>query len=320
MTIAITGGAGFLGLRLARKLLRDGLNGQPIDRLILADRASVELDDPRVEWVVGDICDPAIIERAIPDEVSIVYHLAAVVSGQAEADFDLGLRVNVDAFRAVLEACRRNGNRPRLIFTSSVAVYGPSADAPVDDRTVLAPRSSYGMEKAVGELLLSDYSRRGYIDGVGLRLPTISVRPGVPNQAASSFASGIVREPLTGQDARCPVAPETELWLLSPRRTIEALAYAATMDSEALGTQRMLNLPGVSVTVAQMVESLRRVGGDAAVARLRWERDTAVENIVASWPRAWDDARARGMGFDADASFDAIVDAFVEDELNPIPA
>lgn len=320
MTIAITGGAGFLGLRLARKLLRDGLNGQPIDRLILADRASVELDDPRVEWVVGDICDPAIIERAIPDEVSIVYHLAAVVSGQAEADFDLGLRVNVDAFRAVLEACRRNGNRPRLIFTSSVAVYGSSADAPVDDRTVLAPRSSYGMEKAVGELLLSDYSRWGYIDGVGLRLPTISVRPGVPNQAASSFASGIVREPLTGQDARCPVAPETELWLLSPRRTIEALAYAATMDSEALGTQRMLNLPGVSVTVAQMVESLRRVGGDAAVARLRWERDTAVENIVASWPRAWDDARARGMGFDADASFDAIVDAFVEDELNPIPA
>jgi nucleoside-diphosphate-sugar epimerase len=322
MHVLITGGAGFLGQRLARKILEQGRltgsdgRGAAVERLTLVDVVPAnDFGDARVKSVVGDIADAALVRELVGPDVGSVFHLAAIVSGQAEADFDLGMRINLDATRLLLEACRAQATRPKFVFTSSVAVYGGALPAVVQDATALNPRSSYGMEKAVGELLVNEYSRRGFIDGRVLRLPTISVRPGKPNKAASSFASGIIREPLNGEEAVCPVAPETRLWLLSPRGAIRALLRGHEIDAEALGDSRTLNLPGVSVSVAEMVEALRRAGGDAAVARIRWERDAVVERIVGSWPAAWDAGRARALGLEGDADFDAVVKAYVEDDL-----
>lgn len=317
MKIIITGGSGFLGQRLARALLRDGIDGAPVGSLILVDRVTgTDLGDTRILNAVGDIADPAFVAATLTPDTDIVFHLAAVVSGEAEADFDLGMRVNIDASRLVLDTCRRNGNCPRVVFTSSVAVFGPpEPGAAIDDATSVDPRSSYGMEKAVAELLLKDYSRRGFVDGVVLRLPTISVRPGQPNRAASSFASGIIREPLSGVAAILPVPESTTLWLLSPRRAVEAMMAAAILDTKALGIARVINLPGVSVSAAEMLETLKAVGGDAARALVSVVPDDAIERIVASWPERWDDGRARALGFTGDPDFTAIVRAFVEDDL-----
>ena len=321
-TIVITGGAGFLGKRLARELLRRGtLAGanraqKPIDRIVLLDvAAATGFDDPRIQVIAGDIAEPSVVDRVIDASVSSVFHLAAVVSGEAERNFDLGMRVNVDAARVVLEACRRSGVQPRVLFTSSVAVYGGELPDLVTDTTPLDPRSSYGVQKAIGELLLSDYTRKGFVDGRVARLPTISVRPGRPNQAASSFASGIIREPLNGEEAVCPVARELRVWLSSPRRAIEGLIALHDVPSEALGSKRQVNLPGLSVSVGEMVEALRVVGGEAAVNRIRWQRDELVERIVGSWPAAWDTSRALSLGLAADADFESVVRAYVEDEL-----
>ncbi|WP_156678002.1 D-erythronate dehydrogenase [Sphingomonas profundi] len=317
MDILITGGAGFLGLKLARRLLRDGLDGRPIDRLVLVDRvAAPDWGDARVEMAVGDIADATFVASVVWQDFDIIYHLAAVVSGQAEADFDLGLRVNIDASRLLLDIVRAAGGCPRVIFTSSVAVFGPvTDDAMIGDATSVDPRSSYGMEKAVAELLLRDYSRRGFVDGLVLRLPTISVRPGRPNQAASSFASGIIREPMAGEAAICPVPLSTTLWLLSPRQAVAALVRAGEMPTEALGTDRVVNLPGISVTVDDMLAALARQEGPDILRLIRQVPDPAIERIVASWPRAWDDQRARALGFAGDADFHAILRAFVEDDL-----
>jgi nucleoside-diphosphate-sugar epimerase len=322
VNVVITGGAGFLGQRLARRLLEGGtLAGadeeqQRIDRLVLLDTAGVAgFDDPRVQVVIGDLTDPVVMREIIDASVGSVFHLAAVVSGQAEADFDLGMRVNLDGSRLVLEACRSAGIRPRVLFTSSVAVYGGRLPELVSDSTPLNPQSSYGVEKAIAELLLADYTRKGFVDGRVARLPTISVRPGRPNQAASSFASGIIREPLHREPAICPVAPETRLWLLSPRRAIECLVALHDLRGDALGANRNVNLPGVSVSVAQMIETLRVVGGRESVECVRWERNPVVERIVGSWPAAWDTARATSLGLSADASFEAIVRAYVEDDM-----
>ncbi|MGH8808763.1 MAG: D-erythronate dehydrogenase, partial [Noviherbaspirillum sp.] len=216
-----------------------------------------------------------------------------------------------------LDACRAAGNRPKIVFTSSVAVYGGKLPELVQDTTALNPRSSYGMQKAIGELLVNDYSRRGFIDGRVLRLPTISVRPGKPNKAASSFASGIIREPLNGEDAVCPVPPATRLWLLSPRKAIDCLVQGHDLPASVLGDSRTVNLPGISVSVADMVAALERQGGADAVKRIRWEHDPAVERIVGSWPGAWDTARACVLGLSADAGIDSIVKAYVEDDLAP---
>jgi D-erythronate 2-dehydrogenase len=315
MNIVITGGGGFLGRRLAQALL--SAPALPVERLVLADRAaSATFADRRVVEATGDIAERGFVESIITPDVTTVFHLAAVVSGEAEADFDLGMRVNVDGSRLVLEACRTIQTCPRVVFTSSVAVFGPlRPGAQIDDETSVAPRSSYGMEKAVGELLLKDYSRRGMVDGLVLRLPTISVRPGRPNKAASSFASGIIREPLSGLGAVCPVPAATPLWLLSPRRAIEALVTAATLDTGRLGANRVINLPGISVTVAEMLSALEAVGGSQARGLVSHEPDVAVERIVASWPRAWDDRRARSLGFEGDRDFRSIVEAFVADDL-----
>jgi D-erythronate 2-dehydrogenase len=323
MNVVITGGAGFLGQRLARRLLgrgtlSSGANAdERIDRLVLVDVVPApDFDDRRVRVIAGDLADPAVVRDAIDASVGSVFHLAAVVSGQAEADFDLGMRVNLDAGRAVLEACRSTGRKPRLLFTSSVAVYGGELTGLVNDETRLTPQTSYGVQKAIGELLLSDYTRKGFVDGRVARLPTISVRPGRPNLAASSFASGIIREPLNGEPAICPVSPELRLWLLSPRRAIDCLIDLHELASDALGANRSVNLPGISVSVAQMIDALRAVAGAAVADRIRFQRNPVIERIVGTWPAAWDVMRATSLGLTGDPSFEAIVRAYVEDDLH----
>ncbi|MEX3928854.1 D-erythronate dehydrogenase [Paraburkholderia sp. BR10936] len=322
MKVLITGGAGFLGQRLARELLArgelKGADGQrePITELVLLDVvAAPGPADERVRVEVGDIAERSVLERVIDEKTAAIFHLAAIVSGQAEADFDLGMRINLDASRLLLDVCRERGHRPRVVFTSSVAVYGGDLPEVVHDDTALNPQSSYGAQKAVAELLLNDFSRRGFVDGRVLRLPTISVRPGKPNAAASSFASGIIREPLNGEPTVCPVSGSTRLWLLSPRKAIECLVAGCEVDGAALGNRRTVNLPGVSVTVDEMIVALRDVAGDAVAARIEWKADERVEKIVGSWPAQWDIARATQLGLHGDASFKDIVRAFVDDEL-----
>lgn len=323
MKIVITGGAGFLGQKLARRLI--GLDGiaarddgvrRPIRAIVLVDQAAApDLGDPRVETVAADIGDAKAMAAVIGPDADLVFHLAAVVSGAAEADFDLGMRVNLDASRGLLELCRAAGHRPRVVFTSSVAVYGGTLPPVVADDTALNPQSSYGAQKAIGELLLSDYSRKGFVDGRILRLPTISVRPGAPNKAASSFASGLIREPLNGRPTVCPVGLDLKLWLLSPRAAVDSLIAGAQLPSAAFALRRALNLPGLSVSVGEMIAALRRAAGPAAVDLIRHERDPAVEAIVGGWPGAWDIARAAALGLRPDADIDAIVRAYVEDDL-----
>jgi nucleoside-diphosphate-sugar epimerase len=320
--VLITGGAGFLGRRLAARLVERGTlketdgRDHAIDEIVLLDIVPAEgFADARIRTIVGDISDAALLDRAIDRSTASVFHLAAIVSGQAEAEFDLGMRINVDASRSLLEACRACGHQPRVVFTSSVAVYGGDLPATVLDATACNPQSSYGTQKAIGELLINDYSRKGFIDGRVLRLPTISVRPGKPNKAASSFASGIIREPLNGEQSACPVAPETRVWLLSPRKAIEGLLLGHELPAQALGSSRVVNLPGVCVTAREMLAALERVAGTEAAKRVRWERDAAIDRIVASWPGAWDARRAEALGFKADTDFDSIVRAYIEDEL-----
>ncbi len=314
MTVLITGGAGFLGQRLAVRLLAKGsladTHGAPraIDRLVLLDTVAAPASpDPRVVPMTGDISDPAILERVIDTATTSIFHLAAVVSGQAEADFDLGMRVNLDATRRLLDVCRMRGHRPRVVFTSSVAVYGGTLPDPVPDATAVTPESSYGTEKAIGELLINDYSRRGFVDGRALRLPTISVRPGRPNAALSSFASGIIREPLNGQVSACPVSPDTRLWLLSPTTAVECLVLGHDLAAGVLGSNRCVNLPGISISVRDMVAALERVAGPEAAAHIRWERDSRVEQVAGTWPAALDASRARALGFPCDSSFDEMI-------------
>jgi nucleoside-diphosphate-sugar epimerase len=318
MRLVITGGCGFLGRRLASLLLARGSSLGSIDELVLFDNAppAVPLpQDRRLTAITGDIADRASVDRLLLPGAAAVFHLAAVVSGEAEADTDLGYRVNLDGTRAVLDACRALGTRPRLIFASSLAVYGGALPDAVGDDTPLTPQSSYGAQKAIGELLVNDYSRKGFVDGRALRLPTVVVRPGRPNRAASTFASSMVREPLTGKDAVCPVSPDLVMALASPRRVVAALLRAHELPGDALGVNRSLQLPGYSVTVGEMAAAVRRAGGDAAFSRIRWRPDPQIEAIVSSWPRALDAARAVALGFAADADIDEAVQAFVEDDL-----
>ena len=324
MNVLITGGAGFIGQRLARRLLALGTltdaqgQAQQIERLTLLDVVPApDLHDQRVRVLSGDIAQAGVIESALEGRVDSVFHLAAIVSSQAEADFDLGMRINVDAFRLLLETCRQRGHVPKLVFTSSVAVYGGALPALVLDDTALSPRSSYGVQKAIGELLLADFSRRRFVDGRGLRLPTISVRPGKPNKAASSFASGIIREPLHGEDSVCPVRPDTRLWLLSPQQAVENLILAHDLQEAAFEDARIVNLPGTSVSVEEMLASLGRVAGDEVVQRVRWEADATIQRIVGGWPAAWDQTRARGLGFQSDANFESIIRAFMAESNLP---
>jgi nucleoside-diphosphate-sugar epimerase len=273
--------------------------------------------DPRVECRTGSITDVRFIRSIVDHDVDVVYHMAAVLSGQAEDEFDLGMQVNVDATRSLIEACRRLTKAPRFIFTSTVAVFGGSLPAIVPEDMVVSPQSSYGVQKAIAELLVNEYSRRGFIDGIVCRLATVAVRPGAPNSAASSFVSGIIREPLAGIESVCPVPLETRLWISSPEMATNNLVHAAMLPTSALAGRRTINLPGLCVTPAAMLDSLERLGGATVRARVRCEPDQRTMRIVCSWPGALDVNRPLGLGFTADRDIDCVVRQFMAERQRP---
>ncbi|QUS37190.1 D-erythronate dehydrogenase [Falsirhodobacter algicola] len=313
MKIVITGGAGFLGSRLIARLLDRGFGpDRKVASIVSLDRVACPIDDPRVRSVVGSIADAEDVTRALSEGPDVVYHLAAVLSGQSEAEFDTGLNINVDATRLLLEECRKLQTAPRVVFTSSLAVFGGPMPEVVPETMAPMPQSSYGCGKAIGELLVSEYSRKGFVDGITCRLPTICVRPGAPNSAASSFVSGMLREPLAGEASECPVPPNTRLWISSPDTAIANLVLAGGIAAGALGVNRVLNLPGITVTPAQMLDSLERLGGAEARARVAMTSDPRVMDIVCSWPGAFDVSRPRALGFVADGDFDGVLAQYMD--------
>ena len=320
MRILILGGGGFLGRKLAAALAARGtLRGQAIAAMTLADIAApAPLPAPfPVACTALDITDATATRALIAQGFDAIWHLAAVVSGQAEAEFETGMAVNLTGSINVFEGARAAGNVPVLVFTSSIAVYGGDTPDPLDDWTALNPQNSYGAQKAAAELLLADYSRRGFLDGRGLRLPTISIRPGKPNKAASSFMSSIFREPLQGQEAICPVSPDYEHWFLSPRACVHNLIHGAEVPAEALGTRRCFALPGRTHRIGDMVAAMGRVAGEDAVRRIRWEPDPAIQAIVGGWKARLRTDIADALGFVADDSFEDNIRFFLEDDCVP---
>jgi D-erythronate 2-dehydrogenase len=321
MHILITGAAGMIGRKLTARLVKDGeLNGRTIEQLTLTDigePARPEGFSGAVDAFAADIGDPGTAPRAIAARPDVILHLAAIVSGEAELDFEKGTRVNLDGSRALLEAVRKcgDGYKPRFVFTSSIAVFGAPFPDAIPDEFHHTPLTSYGTQKAIVELLLADYTRRGFVDGVGIRLPTINVRPGKPNKAASGFFSSIIREPLAGEEAVLPVDDSVMHWHASPRSAVGFLVHAAALTSERLGTRVNLTMPGVACTVAEQVAALRRIAGDKVAARIRRVADPLVMRIVAGWPRRFDPRRALALGFTAESSFDEIIRVHIEDEV-----
>ncbi len=320
MHILITGAAGMIGRKLTERLGEDGaLTGKPIDKLTLLDVVcppKPEKFTGKVETIAADLAASGEAAKAIAGRPDVVFHLAGVVSGEAELDFDKGYRVNLDGTRALLEAIRAvgTGYRPRLVYTSSIAVFGAPFPPTIPDDFHLTPLTSYGTQKAMGEAMLADYSRRGFCDGVGIRLPTIVVRPGKPNKAASGFFSGIIREPLAGQEAVLPVAETVVHTHASPRAAVGFLVHAATLPRDALAPRVNLSMPGVCCTVAEQIASLRRIAGDRVAARIRRAEDPLVARIVAGWPQRIEARRARELGFKAENSFDEIVRIHIEED------
>jgi D-erythronate 2-dehydrogenase len=310
MQIIITGGGGFLGQRLAKALLHSPL---PLTELLLVDIVEPAIPglDKRIRCQQADLTQAGVAESLVTPQTSIVFHLAAIVSSHAEKDFDLGWQVNLDVTRRLLEACRQTKTGIRFVFSSSIAVFGGTLPALVNDTTAVTPRSSYGAQKAIGELLVNDYSRKEFVDGRVLRLPTICVRPGRPNQAASSFVSSIIREPLNGEQAICPVSPDLRLWLSSPDTVIHNLLHAASLGASAFGDWRTVNLPGISVTVQQMLDSLGKMTNEETLSKVRLEPNEAINRIVSSWPGAIDNTHALQMGFLADQNFDAFISQYL---------
>lgn len=321
MHILITGAAGMIGRKLIARLVRDGaLNGQPIERLTLVD--IVAPDAPagfagRIETRTADLPAPGIAEDLIASRPDTIFHLASVVSGEAEADFGKGYRVNLDGMLFLLEAIRRAGGayHPKFVFSSSMAVYGAPFPDSIPDDFHLTPLTSYGTQKAICELLLADYTRRGFLDGVGLRLPSICVRPGKPNKAASGFFSGIIREPLAGQEAVLPVSENVLHTHATPRSAVGFLVHAAGLSRAQLGPRVNITMPGVCCTVGEQIAALRRVAGERVAARIRHQPDEMIMRIVDGWPRRMDGRRARDLGFIVENTFDEIIQIHIEEDL-----
>ena len=323
MKVVITGGAGFLGKKLARRLLQGGIAGpsgkpEPVSELVLFDVGKASgpgLDDLRVRALAGDIANFATVQ-SIVQGATTVFHFAAVVSAGAEADFDLGYRVNLDGTRNVLEACRALGTNPRVVFTSSLAAFGGDLPPAVTDDTALTPQTSYGAQKSIGEFLIRDYTRKGFLRGTSVRLPTICVRTGLPNKAASTWASSVVREPLTGVDVVCPVTPETIMVVLSPRKTVNAFVRLHDLSHDAFGPGRTLLLNGINVTAKQLEQAVGRHAGNRKVGKVSWQHDPAIQKICDGWPQGIDSKRARSLGFETDKDLDEVVRNFIADDLD----
>ncbi len=321
MRILILGAAGMVGRKLTQRLCRDGaLAGQKITSLHLVDVIAPTAPEGapfKVERGTLDVSDAAQMPALLTGEPQIIFHLAAIVSGEAEQNFEKGYAINMDGTRHLLEAIRLHGNGycPRLIFTSSIAVFGAPFPEAIEDDFFLTPLTSYGTQKAICELLLSDYSRKGFVDGIGLRLPTICVRPGKPNLAASGFFSGIIREPLAGLPAILPVSDKVRHWHASPRAAVNFLIHAAGLDTQLLGARRNITLPGLSVTVAEQIEALRQVAGEATVRLIKHQPAAAIDRIVAGWPQNFNARRALDLGFRAERDFAEIIRVHIEDEM-----
>jgi len=313
MQIIITGGAGFLGQKLAKALLKNPID---FDELLLVDviMPGVPLQDDRIVCKQVDLSEPGVPETLIRPDTGLIFHLAAILSSHAEKDFDLGWKINLDITKQLLEACRKRKPGIRFVFASSLAVYGGALPEMVNDMTALTPRSSYGIQKAMGELLVNDYTRKKFVDGRVLRLPTISVRPGKPNLAASSFVSSIIREPLHGEQTICPVDPGLGLWLSSPDTTISNFIHAAKVSEEQLGNWRSINLPGLGVTVRQMLDALEKVAGKSTLDLIQFKPDPAINNIVGTWPHKIDNEPALKLGFRIDQHFEDIITQFIDSE------
>ncbi len=321
MKILITGGSGFLGRRLLAHLLKVGsveIAGQSvhIDTITVFDTCALDgvPQDARVEVLTGNLNDSAAVAMAA-NGADMVWHLAAVVSSAAEADFNLGMNVNIHGLLCLLEELRRQRRRPRLVNTSGFAVFGGELPTTVTDQTAPTPQSSYGMQKAVAELLVADYSRRGFIDGRTVRLPTIAIRPGKPNRAASSFVSSIIREPIAGQEAVCPVKKETAVYISSPRSALRSLVMAMQLSEDMVGPSRTIPLPGITVTIGEMIEALGRIAGNDAVRKIIWEPNAEIQRIVESWPSHVEARKATSLGFPQDVSIDEIIRAHMEEHI-----
>src|SRR6478752_7526305 len=323
MKILVTGSAGMIGRKLVERLVADKtLGGQPVDSLILVDVVDSPIPEgaPKdTKSIVADFSEKGVANTLIQDRPDVVFHLAAIVSGDAEANFEKGYRINFNGSWALLEAIRQEGEKnpykPRFVFASTLAVFGPPFPDSIPDDFAPTPSTSYGTQKTMIELLLADYSRKGYLDGVGVRLPTICIRPGKPNKAASSFFSGILREPLAGQEAPLPVGDEVRHWFASPRAAVGFFITAATIDTASLGPRRSMTMPGVSATVGEQIAALRKAAGEKAVALIKRVEDPFVANIVKGWAGRYDAKLAGSMGFKAEKNFDEIIKVYQEDEM-----
>ena len=323
MKVLIIGGAGMIGRKLSERLARDGtLGGREITALTMYDVVAPTAPKGAtfaVKTATGDLPAAGETDKLVIEKPDVIFHLAAIVSGEAELEFDKGYRINMLGMQNLLESVRHayasHARKPRIVFTSSVAVFGAPFPDKIGDEFHNTPLTSYGTQKAIGELLLSDYTRKGMLDGVGIRLPTICVRPGTPNKAASGFFSNVCREPLAGKEAVLPVSDDVMHWHASPRAAVGFLLHAATIDGDKVGARRKLTMPGLAVTVGQQLAALRKIGGEKVVARIRREPDPFIQKIVAGWPSNFDPKRALSLGFKADSSFEEIVRIHVEDEL-----
>ncbi len=328
MKILIIGGAGMVGRKLAERLAIDGqLGGRGISELTLYDvvaPAAPKGATFTVKTATGDLPAKGETDTLVASKPDVIFHLAAIVSGEAEQEFDKGYRINLAGTHNLLESVRhayeKEATKPRVVFTSSIAVFGAPFPEKIGDEFHHTPLTSYGTQKAIGELLLADYTRKGMLDGIGIRLPTICVRPGAPNKAASGFFSNICREPLAGKEAVLPVSDDVMHWHASPRAAVGFLLHAATIDGQTVGTRRTLTMPGLAATIGQQIDALRKIGGDKVVKRIRREPDAFIQKIVAGWPRQFDAKRATALGFKAEQSFEEIVRIHVEDELGGVIA